>query len=88
MKAHFKNETETQQKLRLSVIGKTVAEANEIFNTEPGYSVYVVWEDSHFKQIPKGNKKRLQVGVQNGVILETYQAVDCGIKSTYPMDWN
>ena len=89
MKSHFKNETETQQKLRLSVIGKTVTEANEIFASEPDHCLCVVWEDGKFNQIQKVvNKKRLQVGVQDGIIVEKYQAIDCGVKSIYLMDWH
>lgn len=88
MNRHFRNETETQQKLRLSIIGKTVVEATEIFKQEPNFTVYVVWEDGKFNTVLKGNKQRLQVGVENGKIVDTYQVIECGQKSTYPMDWN
>ena len=88
MKGHFRNETEKQRELRLSIVGKTRIEATELFCKEPEYSLAVVWENGMFKRILKGNKKQLRVGIVDGKIVETFQADDCGIKSTYLMEWH
>lgn len=93
MQSHYRNETPTQRNLRQAIIGKTVEEAKKIFETEPGYSVCVIWEKnqeySQFKNYQKTiDKKRLRVGVVNGIIQERYQVVVDGEKFTYLMDWN